>query len=85
RLHCDDNWLYCIVKDDGIGRKRAGELKSKSANQHKPMGMKITAGRMELLKKENRYASAITIIDPVKKDGTSGGTEVILKIPLKYD
>lgn len=85
KLHKDNNWLYCIIRDDGIGRKRAGELKSKSANQHKSMGMKITAGRMELLKKQTRYASAITINDPVKKDGSSGGTEVILKIPLKYD
>ena len=49
------------------------------------MGMKITAGRMEILKKENRYASAITINDPIKKDGSSDDTEVILKIPLKYD
>ncbi len=85
KLHCDSNWLYCIIRDDGIGRKRAGELKSKSAHQHKPMGMKITAGRMELLKKENHYASAITINDTIKRDGTAGGTEVMLKIPLKYD
>jgi len=84
-LHCDPDWLYCVIKDDGIGRVRAGELKSKSANQHKSMGMKITAGRMEILKKENRYTSAITICDPVNKDGSSAGTEVILKIPLKYD
>lgn len=85
KLHCDTSWLYCIIRDDGIGRKRAGELKSKSAPQHKPMGMKITAGRMELLKKESHYASAITINDTIKRDGTAGGTEVILKIPLKYD
>jgi len=85
KLHCDRKWLYCIIRDDGIGRQRAGELKSKSAHQHKPMGMKITAGRMELLKKESRYASAITINDPIKKDGSPAGTEVILKIPLKYD
>ena len=32
KLHCDNNWLYCIIRDDGIGRKRVGELKSKSAN-----------------------------------------------------
>ncbi|MFT3935578.1 MAG: two-component regulator propeller domain-containing protein [Chitinophagaceae bacterium] len=85
KIHCDENWLYCIIKDDGIGRRRAGELKSKSANQHKSMGMKITANRMELLKKENPYSSAITINDTIRKDGTAGGTEVILKIPLKYD
>ena len=85
KLHCDEHWLYCIIRDDGIGRKRAAELKSKSASTHKPMGMKITAGRMEILKKENNYASAITINDPLKKDGSPAGTEVILKIPLKYD
>lgn len=85
KLHSDNQWLYCIIRDDGIGRKRAGELKSKSANLHKSMGMKITAGRMELLKKENQYASAITINDTIKKDGTPGGTEVILKIPLQHD
>ncbi len=35
--------LCCKITDDGIGRKKAAELKSKSASTHKSMGMKITA------------------------------------------
>jgi hypothetical protein len=41
--------LFCCIEDDGIGRMRAAELKSKSAIKNKSMGMQLTAHRLELL------------------------------------
>jgi ligand-binding sensor domain-containing protein len=81
----EGDWLCCIIRDDGIGRQRARELKSKSANTHKSMGMHITAGRIDLLKNPGPNQPAITIKDLVFPDGTAGGTEVIIKIPIRYD
>jgi len=77
--------LFCRVTDDGIGRKRAAELKSKSANTHKSMGMRITADRIALLQSKNQVHTSIQITDLVLADGSAGGTEVVLKLPVKYD
>ena len=84
-LFQQDETLYCKITDDGIGRKRAAELKSKSANTHKSMGMRITADRIALLQKQKQMNTSIVITDLVLPDGTAGGTEVILKLPVTYD
>lgn len=76
----DDDVLYCKITDDGIGRKKAGELKSKSASTNKSMGMRITADRIKMLHSENEYESFVTINDLVAPDGSAAGTEVIIKI-----
>jgi hypothetical protein len=73
--------LLCKITDDGIGRKRAAERRSKSAATHKSMGMQITANRIGMLHQE-KHESFIRINDLVLPDGNAGGTEVILKIPV---
>src|SRR4030095_4196207 len=45
----EENLLCCKITDDGIGRKKASELKSKSASTHKSMGMRITADRIAIV------------------------------------
>jgi tetratricopeptide (TPR) repeat protein len=83
-LFQQENLLCCKITDDGIGRKRAAELKSKSASSHKSMGMRITADRIAKLQK-NQLETSISIVDLVHADGSSAGTEVLLKIPILYD
>lgn len=77
-----DNVLCCKIVDDGIGRKKASELKSKSASTHKSMGMRITSDRIAMLQQKRQTDTYILINDLVLPDGNAGGTEVILKIPL---
>ena len=84
-LYEEGNMLCCKIADDGIGRKKAVEIKSKSAATHKSMGIQITANRIAMLQKENSDASQIKITDLVLPDGRVGGTEVLLKIPVCYD
>jgi hypothetical protein len=76
--------LYCTITDDGIGRKKAMELKSRAAATHKSMGMQITADRMAMLGQNDAVHACITIHDLTLPDGHSAGTEVILKIPVQY-
>lgn len=85
KLYEEANILCCIITDDGIGRKKAAELKSKSASRHKPMGMQITANRIAMLQQYEKVDTRIVINDLVLPDGTAGGTEIILKIPVCYD
>lgn len=84
-LYEEGDMLCCKIADDGIGRKKAAERKSKSASTHKSMGMQITADRIAMLQKTNLSAPQIEIKDLTLPDGSAGGTEVLLKIPACYD
>src|SRR5438045_1460430 len=74
--------LLCQIIDDGIGRKKAAELKSKSSSTHKSMGIKITEGRIAMMQKMNGEDKSVEIKDLVYADGSAAGTEVVLKIPV---
>ena len=77
--------LQIKITDDGIGRKKAATLTSKSATRHKSMGLEITANRITMLHKFNGSKSPVTINDLVNADGTPAGTEVLIKLPEIYD
>ena len=80
----ENDLLLLRIRDDGIGRKQASMLASKSATRNKSMGLKITADRLAILQSESNHSSA-TINDLVHADGGAAGTEVIIKIPAVYD
>jgi len=75
-----DDYLFFKVTDDGIGRKQAAALASKTATKHKSMGLRITADRIAMIQSSN--GSPVTINDLVNPDGTAAGTEVIIKMPV---
>jgi LytS/YehU family sensor histidine kinase len=77
--------LYFRITDNGIGRKKASELASKSATKHKSMGLRITANRIAMMQNSNGDESPVKINDLVEPDGTAAGTEVVIKMPLLYD
>ncbi|HET7003031.1 MAG TPA: histidine kinase [Puia sp.] len=80
-----NNYLFINITDDGIGRKKATELSSKSATRHKSMGLKLTEERIATMPCSVEYKPSVKINDLVNPDGTAAGTEVIIQIPLKYD
>jgi tetratricopeptide (TPR) repeat protein len=81
-LHQENNTLHCLVTDDGVGRKRAAALKSKSASKNKSLGMKITAQRLELINALNEKATTVVVTDLVDSSGEACGTSVLLMIPV---
>jgi LytS/YehU family sensor histidine kinase len=72
--------LTCIIQDNGIGRKKAGQLKSKSAEKHKSMGLQITAERLALMTGKDGSGHSFTIEDLYDGEGRPAGTRVILTI-----
>jgi len=84
-LYLEKEILFCKIMDDGIGRKKAAELKSKSASIHKSMGMRITADRIAMLQQQEQNNNSILITDIALPDGSPAGTEVLIKVPLYYD
>jgi len=81
-LHQENKTLFCHITDDGVGRKRAAELKSKSASKNKSLGMKITEHRLELINAVNDIATTVEVTDLVDSSGEACGTSVLLKIPV---
>ncbi len=82
-LSMQDNILQCIIADDGIGRDKAADLKSKSAEKEKSMGLKITTQRLALLNRDKQVQTFFTIEDIVDENKNVAGTKVILKICYK--
>ena len=74
--------LRIEIADDGVGRAKAAEYKSKSATHNKSFGMKITAERIELINQMYHTNTQVAITDLVDECGRATGTKVIVDIPL---
>ena len=77
-----DNLLHIEITDDGVGRHRAVELKSKSAGKHKSFGMQVTADRIRMINQLYNIQTKTQIVDLVDSFGEACGTQVILHIPV---
>jgi tetratricopeptide (TPR) repeat protein len=73
--------LNISITDDGIGREKAAELKSKSAT-HKSHGLKVTSQRIEMMNKLNSTGARVNIFDLKNENGQATGTMVELIIPF---
>jgi hypothetical protein len=82
-LRLENNILHCIITDNGVGRDKAEEIKSKSAEKDKSMGLKITTDRLALLNKEKGVNTSYQIQDLYDENGLSSGTRVELMISFK--
>jgi tetratricopeptide (TPR) repeat protein len=77
--------LSCTVTDNGIGRKKAIEIKEKKGQTHRSMGMKVTAGRIDLIRKINNTKEAnVTITDLEDETGKPAGTQVKIILPVEF-
>ena len=77
----NDN-LEIIVEDDGIGRMKAQELKSKSATARKSMGMQITNDRISLVQQALGIDAYVEIEDLNDGKGHPTGTRVKIVLPI---
>jgi LytS/YehU family sensor histidine kinase len=76
--------LVCIVTDNGIGRKRAMEIKEKKGVTHRSMGMQVTEGRIDLIRKiNNSRETNVTITDLEDEEGRPAGTQVTITLPVE--
>ena len=82
-LSMQDNILNCIVTDNGVGREKAEEMKSKTAEKEKSMGLQITTERLALLNREKGLHTFYEIEDLKDNIGNAAGTKVTLKISTK--
>jgi hypothetical protein len=79
-LSMNGQTLLCSITDDGVGREKAGELKSKSVAKDKSLGLKITSERLALLNGGKQASTFYEINDVLNEEGLIVGTKVNLKI-----
>jgi len=82
-LNIDEKILTCTISDDGVGMSKAAEIKTKSAEKQKSMGLQITSQRLALLNKANGDAALFNLEDIIDNEGKPAGTRVILKMNYK--
>ena len=81
-LTIQNDILLCSISDNGVGREKATELKSKSVERQKSLGLKITNNRLALLNQGAQEDSYYKMNDIVDEEGKIGGTQV--DIIMKY-
>jgi hypothetical protein len=78
-----DEVLKCVIKDDGIGRKRSHEIKQNNGlDSHKSFGMSITKERLDILNQINKTNLSVFITDLINEQQECIGTNVELSIPF---
>ena len=74
--------LRIEVTDNGIGRAKAAEYKSKSATKNKSFGIQLTAERIELINQLYQTHTEVQVSDLVDERGQPAGTRVVVEIPI---
>lgn len=79
----ENKTLFCTIVDDGVGREKAAQFKSKSVEKEKSLGLKITSARLALLNGELNNETSYKIDDVTDESGNVIGTKVKLEIAYK--
>lgn len=78
----DENTLECIIEDNGVGREKAAEFRSKSATGKKSLGMKLTEDRIAVLNQYAQTNASVEIVDLEDDQRLAAGTRVVVIIPV---
>jgi len=76
------NLLQCQIRDNGVGRKRAAELRQSKQPGHQSVAMGVTRERLEAMKNGAAY-TALEIRDLTNKNDKTLGTQVLVQMPLE--
>lgn len=78
-IHKENNSLLWVIKDNGIGRKKSTELKTKNQQDRKSTGMKNIEERIRILNTMNNTNMEVSVEDLEQNSGTL----VSIRIPFK--
>ncbi len=82
RVIPNESTLAITIKDNGVGREKAAQLKSKTATSHKSYGTKVTGERLDLINQIYKTGASVTTED-LTNNGEVTGTLVTIKIPFE--
>ena len=81
-ISIEGDHLVCIIEDDGIGRVKAAEMRSKTVSREKSMGMDITRNRLLRMEGGSETERQLSIEDLYHEDGSPAGTRIKMLIPI---
>ena len=76
----EDQFLIITIEDNGIGRKKSNELKTRYQKEHKSLGLKNIENRIDIIK--NVFSISIKIMIEDLDTENQTGTRVEISIPL---
>ena len=79
-VHKQTDGVLYEIEDNGVGRKKAMELKSLYRKEHRSKGMELLTKRFKLLNEEYRFEIKTDISD-VLRDNRVVGTLVTIHTP----
>lgn len=77
-----NGFLECIIEDNGIGRKRAMELKAENPIEYQSRGMSLTAERIALLNEGKDRKIEVKIEDLKDEKADVAGTRIRVLFPV---
>ena len=84
RLTHQEDYLFCLIEDNGIGRKKAEEIKQKQGAFQQSLGSKITEDRIDILNTLYSEEIDISYVDLEDDQGNPRGTRVEIRLPYIY-
>jgi LytS/YehU family sensor histidine kinase len=78
-IETDDNFLTCIIQDDGVGRNYGSK---NSSLDKKSLGLTITEQRLQRLIEVTQQHASLEIIDSTDQKGAPCGTKILVKLPI---
>lgn len=76
KVFAEDDHIHFTIRDNGIGRRRAGELNRLNRPNHKSIGLSITEDRVHIFSQQQRSAGSVRITDLPDSEGQAAGTQV---------
>ena len=81
-IHEKEGVLYCVVEDNGIGRKKSQEINA-GRQKHVSRGLKMVEEKSAIIRDVYKINITIDIHDKMNEQGEPAGTTVTIKIPVK--
>jgi len=81
-LDASEEYIICIVTDNGVGRKKSADIKANNKTTHQSFSIESIEQRLELLNAELKLSDLIVYEDIVNSEQEVKGTKVVVKIPL---
>jgi sensor histidine kinase YesM len=75
--------LMCIIEDNGVGRARAKEIKTRQRSEHESFSGQAIKKRFSILSSRFKEALGFNYED-LEENGLPSGTRVTLSIPVKH-
>lgn len=82
-LAMQEDVLFCVVEDNGVGRERAHEMRLKNHSGHTSLGTSITSERFEVLNLLRKKGMTVRTIDLFDEEHRARGTRVEILIPVE--